>query len=101
MLGRVVIGGGAVVFNGQIVQFRPGDVAIVIGSIAVHEHQLARFFNIRFSIIVIAEGCKIQGRQVVVAENEGNEYNRYRLGGVFWLEMMATRMKLASAVFLA
>lgn len=34
-----------------------------------------------FSIIVIAEGCKIQGRQVVAAENEGNEYNRYRLGG--------------------
>ncbi|MEE0776307.1 MAG: ATP-dependent 6-phosphofructokinase, partial [Bacillota bacterium] len=36
----------------------------------------------RFSIIVVSEGCKLGGKQVVEGENLGNPYNTHRLGGI-------------------
>lgn len=35
-----------------------------------------------FSIIVVAEGCALDGQQVVTGKNEGNNYNTHRLGGI-------------------
>ncbi|MEG2148455.1 MAG: ATP-dependent 6-phosphofructokinase [Clostridiales bacterium] len=35
-----------------------------------------------FSIIVVAEGCKIGGEQIINGENKGNNYNKHRLGGI-------------------
>lgn len=35
-----------------------------------------------FSIIVVSEGCRLAGKQVIAAENQGNTYNTHRLGGI-------------------
>ncbi len=35
-----------------------------------------------FSIIVVAEGCKIEGEAIIQGENQGNPYNAKRLGGI-------------------
>lgn len=36
----------------------------------------------RFSIIVVSEGCKFNGEQIIEGENKGNPYNTHRLGGI-------------------
>lgn len=35
-----------------------------------------------FSIIVAAEGCRLNGEKVTQGENQGNPYNKERLGGI-------------------
>ncbi|MDO4542201.1 MAG: ATP-dependent 6-phosphofructokinase [Bacillota bacterium] len=68
-----IAGGADVILIPEI----PFTVEAVINKI---ERRRQRGNN--FSIIVVSEGCKLDGEQVIAAKNPGNTYNAFRLGGI-------------------